>query len=201
MAERKSDMTRRRIMDAATELMAERGGAVFQMAEVSERCGLSKGSVYYYFADKAALVRAIFSSSMEELVASVEGAVAQAPSAMAAVEGLVGVMARAVRPGSPITLALTGGTVDTAREILPLVEKQLAHIIDILAAQLERAKGEGLVRPDADTELVASAIIGAFAVCEYASPGRLSTSDDAFVRGVLALVFKGIGTDAGRICY
>ena len=60
---RKSAATREKIMAAATELMVERGNTDFQMSEVSARCQMSKGALYYYFADKGALVQAIFDAS------------------------------------------------------------------------------------------------------------------------------------------
>ena len=79
----KSAVTREKIMAAAAELMVERGGTDFQMMEVSARCEMSKGSLYYYFADKGELVRAVLDRSVEALVDAVERVVAQAPSAAA----------------------------------------------------------------------------------------------------------------------
>ena len=63
----KSAATREKIMAAATSLMAERGSADFQMAEVSARCGMSKGSLYYYFSDRAELVRAVLDRAVDDL--------------------------------------------------------------------------------------------------------------------------------------
>lgn len=71
---RKSAATREKIMTAATELMVERGNTDFQMSEVSARCQMSKGALYYYFADKGALVQAIFDASIDDLVNQIEGA-------------------------------------------------------------------------------------------------------------------------------
>lgn len=76
---RKSAVTREKIMEAAAELMVERGGTDFQMMEVSSRCEMSKGSLYYYFADKGELVRAVMDRSVEALVDAVERVVADAP--------------------------------------------------------------------------------------------------------------------------
>ena len=56
---RKSAKTRGRIMEAASRLMVERHGMHFNMSEVSERCRMSKGSLYYYFQDKDDLVEEI----------------------------------------------------------------------------------------------------------------------------------------------
>lgn len=193
----KSAATREKIMDAATELLVERRGTGFQISEVSERCGMSKGSLYYYFADKGALVQAVFDRSLEALVARIEAQVAQAPSARASILGLVEEVACAVRPGSPLTLALAHGMWDVEHEVVSHAEEHLERIIAILEAQLERAKGEGAVRPDTNCHLVALAVIGAFAIAEYSGAG-LDVADDTegFVEGVLDVVFHGIGTGA-----
>lgn len=193
----KSAATRERIMEAATDLMIERGGTGFQIGEVSERCGMSKGALYYYFADKGALVQAIFDRSMEGLVSDVEAVVAQAPSARASILGLVEAVAHAVQPGSALTLALAHGLWDVEHEVLPHIKEHMERIIAVLEAQLERAKVEGFVRPGTNSHLVAVAIIGAFAITEYAGEG-VDTGDDteAFVHGVLDVVFHGIGVRA-----
>ena len=195
----KSAATRERIMEAATDLMIERGGTGFQIGEVSERCGMSKGALYYYFADKGALVQAIFDRSMEGLVSDVEAVVAQAPSARASILGLVEAVAHAVQPGSALTLTLAHGLWDVEHEVLPHIKEHMERIIAVLEAQLERAKGEGLVQPGANSHLVAVAIIGAFAIAEYAGEG-VDTGEDteAFVHGVLDVVFHGIGVRAGE---
>ena len=78
---RKSVMTRDRIMTAASELMVERGNTSFQMSEVSERCHMSKGSLYYYFADKDELIGAIFDESVDDLVELIESLARETDSA------------------------------------------------------------------------------------------------------------------------
>ncbi|OFK24580.1 TetR/AcrR family transcriptional regulator [Olsenella sp. HMSC062G07] len=159
---RKSAATRERIMAAAGELMSEHNGTDFQMSEVSARCRLSKGSLYYYFSDKDALVEAIFDREVDELVARVESAVADAPSALTSIRGLVGVLASSMLPQSPLALAVTRELIGARKAVLPAVESRLTRIIDIFEAQVDRAKVEGLARSDIDSRLCAVSIAGAF---------------------------------------
>ena len=142
---RKSAVTREKIMEAAAELMVERGGTDFQMMEVSSRCEMSKGSLYYYFADKGELVRAVMDRSVEGLVDAVERVVADAPSAADSILGLVRALAEALRPGGPLMLAMLGSGAG-ATGAAAVEGPRLARVLAILTAQLERAKGEGLVR-------------------------------------------------------
>lgn len=224
---RKSIATRERIMAAATALMSERGATDFQMNEVSERCGLSKGSLYYYFSDRAELVQAIFDRSADELVGRVERAVAQAPSSADSVRRIMRALAEGVWMGSPLTLAMTRELLSVQNGLLPSVEGRLERIVAIIAVQLERAKGEGLIRREVDCRVVADALAGAFVFivldCADAAaaataagnsvggeaPGekgrdarRLSEKDlrtaDHFVDVMLDLAFRGIGTDEGQ---
>lgn len=184
---RKSAETREKIMASAARLMEERGGAGFQMAEVSERCGMSKASLYYYFSDRGELVRAVLDRAVDELVAEVERVVATAPSAADSIRGLMGALADATRPGGPLALAVAASGAGPA----PVEGPRLARIVDVLEAQLERAKGEGFVRPGVNARLAAAAVAGAFLVFE-----RVDVS--ATAEDVADLAFSGVGTESGR---
>ncbi|MDA8242779.1 MAG: TolC family protein [Elusimicrobia bacterium] len=56
----KGDRTRRRILDAALALMAEKGPDAVSMREISAKLRITKPVLYYYFRDKEALIRATF---------------------------------------------------------------------------------------------------------------------------------------------
>src|SRR5512134_60751 len=51
--------SRRKIVDAAAALMAERGFAGTSIAAVSQRSGLPSGSIYWHFDNKQALLGAV----------------------------------------------------------------------------------------------------------------------------------------------
>ena len=50
------DERRRAVLDAASALLDERGGAGFSMREVADRAGVSAGAVYQWFAGKAEIL-------------------------------------------------------------------------------------------------------------------------------------------------
>jgi AcrR family transcriptional regulator len=51
--------TRERLLNAAGELFAERGGSGLTLAEVARRAGVANGSAYWLFDSKEALIRAL----------------------------------------------------------------------------------------------------------------------------------------------
>src|ERR1700761_9303543 len=67
--------TRALIIDTAIQIFAEKGLDRGSVAEITERAGLSNGSFYYHFPDKAALLEAIGGAVAATLVAEVDGAI------------------------------------------------------------------------------------------------------------------------------
>jgi AcrR family transcriptional regulator len=66
----KSERTRARILDAALRLFNERGTAVVSTNHVASAAGLSPGNLYYHFADKQEIVRALherYAAAHEEM--------------------------------------------------------------------------------------------------------------------------------------
>ena len=236
---RKSAATREKIMDATAAMMEERGGVGFQMAEIADRCEMSKGSLYYYFSNRTELVRAVLDRAVEDLVSRVEEIVATAPSAAESISGLVSALGDAIRPGGPLVLSMLSaagqrddepaassgrgvvtappsaraatappsgraatappsGRAATASAASRIEESRLERIVAILAAQIERAKGEGLVREDVNSRMAAAAVAGAFLVFEHVAPGDTVARPDDVIHDVLSLALCGIGTEAGR---
>lgn len=67
-----------RILAVATELIAEQGSDGLRMGEVAERAGVSIGSLYQYFADRNALVRALAERFQAESRACIDAGLAKA---------------------------------------------------------------------------------------------------------------------------
>lgn len=191
---RKSVATRERIMTAASQLMVEHGSTDFQMSEVSARCHMSKGALYYYFADRDELIQAIFASETEDLVSTSSQIVAQAPSALEALRDLCSEFAGRMRTGSPLALAMTRELSYSSGGVLSSVSRQFAQLIKIVAAQLERAKAEGTVRQDVDAELAAVYSAGAFLVTSLVAASSEGFGSREGLAGKLySLCMQGIG--------
>src|SRR5437764_10603461 len=68
-----AERNRRLILDAAREAFAT-GGLQVSLDEIARRAGVGVGTVYRRFADKEALIDALFEDSLGELVAQAEEA-------------------------------------------------------------------------------------------------------------------------------
>jgi AcrR family transcriptional regulator len=66
----RSTATRRRILDAARRLFAERGWAATSVDEVVGAAGVTKGALYHHFRDKTDVLRAVYEDQEQR---SIEG--------------------------------------------------------------------------------------------------------------------------------
>ncbi len=60
------ELSRERILDAATEIAAERGYEGTSIGLVSKKCGLPASSIYWHFKDKDDLIAAVIERSFGE---------------------------------------------------------------------------------------------------------------------------------------
>lgn len=65
-----------RLLKVAVELIGERGSDALRMSEIAERAGVSIGSLYQYFPDKAAIIRALAERCALQGRACIEAALA-----------------------------------------------------------------------------------------------------------------------------
>ena len=62
-----ADDTRQRILEIAVDLFIEQGYAGTSVRDISERLGMTKGSLYYHFASKEEVLNALVAPLLEDL--------------------------------------------------------------------------------------------------------------------------------------
>jgi AcrR family transcriptional regulator len=75
LREQHADATRRAILAAARHAFARRGYAATSLDAICRPAGLTKGALYHHFADKAAVLQAVYIEMEQELAAAVQQAV------------------------------------------------------------------------------------------------------------------------------
>jgi AcrR family transcriptional regulator len=71
-----ADETRQRILDVAVDLFIEQGYAGTSVRDISERLGMTKGSLYYHFASKEDVLNALVAPLLDDLDRFAEDAIA-----------------------------------------------------------------------------------------------------------------------------
>jgi TetR/AcrR family transcriptional regulator, transcriptional repressor for nem operon len=69
----KGQSTRARIVQAAAELVAEKGAAEMSLDDVCERASASRSQLYHYFEDREDLVRSVIDATTEAVLLAQDG--------------------------------------------------------------------------------------------------------------------------------
>ncbi|MGB8387527.1 TetR family transcriptional regulator [Mycobacterium sp.] len=194
----RSEVTRRKILDAAIDVFGEFGYAAAAWGAIIERTGMTKGALYHHFDSKESLASAIIDEGLDTLLVAFRNVCG---SSSPALENMIhGTFAIANVLGSDkmacaaeqLTAALSGFNEAAARFCAGLVE--------LMAAQAHRACAEGDLRPDLDPAMVSESIVGAMLgmrLLSNANPVGGLTGDLIVRTGqVWELLLAGIVTDA-----
>jgi TetR/AcrR family transcriptional regulator, transcriptional repressor for nem operon len=156
--------TRRRIIGAATELVAERGVAGTSLEDVLGRAHVSKSQLYHYFGDRDDLMRAVARAVSDDVVggqASLFAELDTIDGLRAWADALVALQqTRQARGGCPI-----GSLAGQLAEHDDAARRELADGLDRWQAAirngLERMAARDELLPDADPELLAQRTLAA----------------------------------------
>jgi AcrR family transcriptional regulator len=149
------------IVAAALELFAERGFAATRLDDVAARAGVSKGTLYLYFASKEELFKAVVRESLLPNIARVEALVADFPGPttelVRRIVETIGMAVATSRLGAlpKLVIAESGNFPDIARFYLDeVIRRGLAIIERVLKRGIER----GEFRP-VDVELTVRTVV------------------------------------------
>ncbi|HYQ65820.1 helix-turn-helix domain-containing protein [Actinophytocola sp.] len=133
---------RDQILAAAREIFAERGADV-AMEEIARRASVGVGTLYRRFADREALIRAVFRETFQVVADETRAALAEEPTAWAALMRIMRQSAWlhvSVQAKSELVTSVVKGDPDTSR--------MRDHVLDTLDEVVRRAQEEGSLRLD-----------------------------------------------------
>ena len=180
-----AERNRRRIMDAARELFADRGLDV-TLNDIARHAGVGVGTVYRRFPDKEVLIEALFEERLAELEAIAIAGLAVADPWEGIVRTLTGVLElqEADRGFKELMLSI-----NRTRDGLGPIRARMAPVIAELMA---RAKAAGQLREDIvpqDFPLLQILLGAVIDVSRDAAPGLW--------RRYLELILQGMRADPG----
>ena len=193
-AERKSEVTRRRILDSAAKVFRDQGYSAARLCDIADAIGMKAGSLYYHFDSRESLVEAVMELGLARTRAAVKAKLASLPARSSALDR--------VRAAIETHLVMaveqehyTSATIKLIWQVPPAIrERQLAsqrEYGDEWRKLLEDARRARLIRGDLDPSVVRMAILGALNwAADWFEPGKKTPSRVA--RDIAALVLEGL---------
>lgn len=189
--------SRERILDAAIEVIAQRGYSSAGIQEIVERSGTSKGSFYFHFPSKEEMVASLIERMSDKLIGRIQDAASAQPTPLhrlaASLDELMAIFSRQHNIARVLLLNIIGHGRATDRKFLPMRER----FSGLIKKELDEAIKAGQIAP-VDTELASQMWVGALyeVILRWlltGQPARLAT----IAPGVRNLLLKSAGADSG----
>ncbi len=149
------------ILQAAEDVLAEKGYHDTSMDEIAARVGVAKGTVYLHFASKGDLVFALLEREMQRLLQFVEHTASLPLTARARLESILQEMYRGML-GKRARLLIALYTSPDVRKDLPQKKEYVHNIWNQLSARITTVLEEGKAAGELDLSLPTPVLLGTF---------------------------------------
>jgi TetR/AcrR family transcriptional regulator, transcriptional repressor for nem operon len=160
----KGRATRRRILQAASGLIAERGAAAVSLEDVEREAGVGRSQLYHYFDSRDDLERAVIDITTDAVLGAQDGLLDDLDS-FAAIErwfdGLVAVQEQREAVGGCPIGSLVGQLAERDEQTRAALASGFDRWERPLVAGLTRMQERGELRPDASVQALADVTMAA----------------------------------------
>ncbi len=196
---RKYDM----ILDALQQLLKDKKIQNISVSEIAKTAGMGKGSIYYYFPSKEAILNSLIERSYEQPIKTAKTLARQTEIPPFTRMAMI---FQACRNASATFLVQSKSSGDTSmEEHALLIQKYSRHIITELKPELTTIIEQGISRGEIDfsypaalAEIVLIVLVvklsNAFVPCEM-------EETEETLKGMISLLEKGTGIPSGSLEY
>jgi TetR/AcrR family fatty acid metabolism transcriptional regulator len=149
------------ILQAAEDVLVEKGYYEMSVDEIASRVGIAKGTVYLHFASKEDLVVALFNRDVQKLYQLAEESITSAPSARAKMETILRLMYGGLTDRRLHMLTAIFDTIDL-RKIFVEKKKCLKGVWGQFETLITSVLEEGKAAGEFDLTIATSVMRGAF---------------------------------------
>ena len=185
--------TKQKLFDAALKLVGERGAASVTVDEIAAEAGVAKGTVYYNFGSKDALVDALLRHGVDLLAARLRPAESEADTSDA-LESLVDGMLRFFAEYPAFAQLLVSELWRTPGQWHGTLSLLRDDIVSIVRAQMQRVYDAGRLPAGVQVGTASAALFGTLLV--IALDWQVFQPDRSLeeVRESVLLLVRGLGT-------
>ena len=152
-----------RLLEAAVELLAERGYAGATVDDIVERAGVAKGTVYYHFRSKSELVSTLLDDGLKRLATSFRTEIEGAEGGDAALRALVHAELTYIERYQAFSKLVMSEMWRADRDWRDSLRTLREEYAEVFASVLRRGVAEGVFRADLQVHAAASTIFGMIA--------------------------------------
>ena len=191
-----------KILDALQQLLEEKSIRHISVSEIAEKAGIGKGSIYYYYPSKDAIVDALIRRSYEQPLQT-----AKSLSSRTDISSFtrMAMLFQACRNSSVVFIRQKNRSETSAQDLALLHQKYLNYLVSELKPVLTEIISQGIAcgeihfdYPAALSEI--ALIVLAVKLDNSLVPSTPEEIEDT-LKGLISLLEKGTGVPAGTLDY
>lgn len=183
--------TKSALLAEAEQLVCTVGYAVFSFADLSERVGLRKASIYHHFPSKEALGNALIDSYLERFVGELDRLSKRRLGARSRLMAYGDFFVSALSDGQmPLCGALAADAADLPASMQRRVERFFRLHLDWLEQEIRRGVSDGDLRPDLNVSRAALQVLSAL---QGGSIVAWALKDSSVIRPTLRALVDSLG--------
>jgi TetR/AcrR family fatty acid metabolism transcriptional regulator len=152
---------RRRIIDAAVEVFAEKGFFGARVSEIADAAGVADGTIYLYFKSKDDILISLFEEKMAEILARFVGILQELEDPEAKLRRYIIEHLRLVAEQPKLMQVLTVELRQSARFMKEYSPQAFARYLALVGGILEEGQKKGVFRKNLDPAIFRRALFGA----------------------------------------
>jgi AcrR family transcriptional regulator len=177
MAQRKSADARKRLLDAALDVISRKGYTAASMNEIVQQAGVSKGLAYYHFKGKADIAQSVLESGVDKLVEDFDTIAENCTDALDGLMKLLDSFATTIFDNRSFGRLLATEIWREGRAWSDTMRSYEERMVHIVSGLIRRGQEEGTLRKRLEPEFSTAALLGMV----LASAMSLINIDDAAV--------------------
>ena len=191
-----------KILDALQQLLEEKNIQRISVSEIASKAGIGKGSIYYYFPSKDAIIDALIKRSYEKTLQT-----AKELSVQTSVSSFtrMAMLFQACRNSSTMFLKQKQDSAASDQDLAFLHQKFLSYLISELKPILTEIISQGIVcgeiHFDYPAALAEIALIVITVKFDYSLVPTTPEETEDTLKGLISLLEKGTGVPAGTLEY
>ena len=155
----KSDITRGKILNAATELFSQHGYAGTGVDRLAERSGIAKTAIYYHFGNKEGLLAAVVERAADLWINQIGQSAQEAETPEEALDRAIAGMQSMVEERSWILKLLILLTLEVADD-KPVVRKSMSDVFHRARSSMVAGVEGAMGMPVPDAEMIGNVVLG-----------------------------------------
>lgn len=191
-----------KILDALQQLMEEKNIQHISVSDIAARAGIGKGSIYYYFSSKDAIVDALIKRSYEKPLQTAKSLATQTHISSFT---RMAMLFQACQSSSAIFLRQKHKAETSAQDLAFLHQKYLNYVISELNPALTDIISQGIANDEIHFDYPAALAEITLIVLAVKLDNSLipSTTEETAetIKGLIALLEKGTGVPDGALDY